>query len=66
MTAPNESSSPIRPWRIIAREIANEHDPKRILQLSLELDKAFEEQGSYKAREQGHHLRVSGVSYPPS
>ena len=66
MTTPNEFPIPLRPWRVIAREIANEHDLRRILQLSFELDKAFEEQGSYKAHEQGHHLRASGVSYPPS
>jgi len=34
-----------RPWRTIANELAKETDPTRILQLSLELQAAYKEQG---------------------
>ena len=35
----------MRPWRIIADEIARESDPKRIIALSDELNAAVAEQG---------------------
>ena len=35
-----------RPWRVIAQEVANEHDPDRVLKLSQELDAALDEQTS--------------------
>jgi hypothetical protein len=34
---------PLRPWREIAREIANEARHKRILELHFELNRALEE-----------------------
>jgi hypothetical protein len=34
----------MRPWQEIARELANEPDPKKVLELSLELNEAMKEQ----------------------
>jgi hypothetical protein len=36
--------TPSRPWRVITGELANEHDQKRITQLSEELNRAPKEQ----------------------
>ena len=35
----------LRPWREIARELAQEHDPKQVLALSQELNQAIAVQG---------------------
>jgi hypothetical protein len=40
-----QTSTPTRPWHVIARELANEHEQNRITQLSEELSRALEEQG---------------------
>jgi hypothetical protein len=60
MPTPTESSVPTRPWRVIAQEIASENDPIRTLDLCRELDEAFEEQTSYKDRNQDHYSRGHG------
>ncbi len=35
---------PSRPWRVIAQELSQETDPKRVLELSQELNRALEQQ----------------------
>lgn len=35
------SNAALRPWRVVARELAHEHNVDRILQLSDELNEAF-------------------------
>ena len=47
---------PSRPWRIIAEELSKENNPKRITELSQELNAALEEQTGrlYKAARDGH------------
>ena len=39
------SNVALRPWRVVARELAHEHNVDRILQLSDELNEAFGAQG---------------------
>ena len=39
------SNAPVRPWRVIAQELANEHDHKRISELSDELNRALQHYG---------------------
>jgi hypothetical protein len=37
-------SKTIRPWRIVAEELSRETDPKRVFELSRELNEALKEQ----------------------
>jgi len=41
----SSSNVALRPWRVVARELAHEHNVGRILKLSDELDEAFGAQG---------------------
>jgi hypothetical protein len=40
-----------RPWKTIARELSQEHDPEKILALSLELNRVFENEDQWKKRQ---------------
>ena len=48
MSAPTPPRPPARPWRIIAAEISQEHDSKKMAELVQELDRAMQEQGLVK------------------
>jgi hypothetical protein len=39
---PQQGSKPARTWQDIAEEASRERDPKRLLELTTELEKAFE------------------------
>jgi hypothetical protein len=41
---PRENTTPQRPWKIIAAELAQEHDAKRITKLAAELTAAMDAQ----------------------
>ena len=54
----------LRPWRQIARELATEHNSKRILELSLELNKAMAAQGMNVDPEISGHEKASDYHAP--
>jgi hypothetical protein len=41
---PNQPTKPVRPWRMVAEELSRERDPKRVLELSHELNEALQQQ----------------------
>jgi hypothetical protein len=40
----NHLSKTIRPWRIVAQELSREKDPRRVFELTRELNEALNEQ----------------------
>ncbi len=52
----------LRPWREIAQEVATEHDPNRILELTDELNAALDDQTSLHAHKHSQTVREHGKS----
>jgi predicted P-loop ATPase/GTPase len=46
----NANFFPARPWRVIAQELARETNPRRVIELSEELNRALAEQTSNLAK----------------